>query len=184
MADIERYRRMLAVNKRALDDELELQSELQEEIGRELSRRNSAMLEAKDDLARVEARLQFQVREERGTKLTKDEAEALIVRHRDRIAAWKAYQEAREQHEQWEVLYRAWIGRGFSMEHLTSLYHSQYFAKDSTGFTDRDKVRAARDADARAMMRAASEASSALGTISDAILGRDGRSNQRRKVED
>jgi hypothetical protein len=129
MSTLQTYRNMLRINKHRLDDELEIQAELQERISAQVARLNSQMLEAKDDLAKVEARLTEDYREE--SKATKDTVEAKVKRHPDRQAAWEKFQMKRADHEEWAGLLEAWKVKGFSIRELCELYGSQYFALSS-----------------------------------------------------
>jgi hypothetical protein len=127
MPTIQQYRSMLVLNKHRLDDELEAQADVQERISREVVLLNSAMLAAKDKLARVEGRLGEELREDE-PKLTVELRAAKVARDPARIASWEAYQSARAQHEEWSNLLEAWRQRGYSIKTLADLYGSQYFS--------------------------------------------------------
>ena len=60
----EQFRTMLPIHKHRLDDELEIHAQLQEQISHETTLRNSRMLEAKEDLAKTEARVADDLRED------------------------------------------------------------------------------------------------------------------------
>lgn len=126
------YRHQLPVNKYRLDDELELQPDLMMRIASEVTIRKSRELEAKDELARAEAHLAEEFREdaEKG-KATKGEIDGYVLRHPERREAWRKYQAARSDHENWSSLLDAWRERGFVMKHLTDLWVAQYFSRDS-----------------------------------------------------
>lgn len=130
--DLQHYRNALRVNKHRLDDDLETHAENQEQISARVAQMNTAMLHAKATLAQVEARLLQDAKESR-EKITKDEAEAIVVRHADRRDAWRELQGAREELEEWQGLYDAWRQKGKDMENLGRLYGAQYFALSSVG---------------------------------------------------
>jgi len=143
MADIEFYRKHLKVNKHALDDDLEYQSQYQDEISRCLAQANSAMLQAKEDLSQHEARLLIEMKEE---KVSNELAAARIKQDRDRSVWWKTFQLRREEHEEWLGLYDSWQRRGYSIKTLADLYVAQYFTVTSTtrSTDDRERLNASR----------------------------------------
>lgn len=128
---IDYYRDRLKVSKHALDDLLEDHAELQDQIGQQLASANTAMLEAKDKLARVEARVTIRLREDH-VKLTVAQVGEMLVRDASRLDAFDTYQKAREEHERWDALNKSWTARGKSISVLADLYGRQYFALRST----------------------------------------------------
>lgn len=133
MADIETYRKMLPVMKHRLDDELEIQAQIMDDISRRVVVLNSRMLEAKDVLARTEARLIEDARESAlDSKITKGEIESRVSRHPERISTWEKYQGARAEHEDWAGLLEAWRHKGYSIKTLADLYAADYFAVQSS----------------------------------------------------
>jgi hypothetical protein len=138
------YQQRLRIDKHKLDDDLEVHAELQQQISETITHYNSVMLKAKEELAQVEARLLQDVKETRA-KITKDEADAIVMRHTERRTAWRAYQEAREELELWQGLYAAWERKGRDMEALGRLYAAQYFSLYSVGGDSRSERRSARD---------------------------------------
>lgn len=157
MATLEQYRNMLSINKLRLDDELEIQAENQERIGREVAFLNTRMIEAKDELACVEARLVEEFRD--GS--TKDLAEAKAKRHPDRRRAWEKYQAVRETHELWSNVLSAWVTKGYKLADLGGLFASDYFAITSISRPDGNRRRDlnAADENSRQALRSASERS-------------------------
>jgi hypothetical protein len=137
--DIQHYRAQLRTNRLRLDEDLEVQAEMQEQISSRVSRMNTKVLEAKEQLALVEARLTQDLGEEQ--KLTVAELAAKVRRHRDRIEAFRAWMDAREEHEEWQGLLDAWKSKGFAMKDLGGLYASQYFAVNSVGGPSRAETR-------------------------------------------
>lgn len=150
MADLEHYRRHLRINKHLLDDALEVQSQYQDEISRELALANTRMLEAKDRLAQTEAAV---ISELKAEKLSDTHAAGLAKRDSRRRQDFAAFQQKREEHEQWLGLYDAWQRRGYSLKTLSDLYSAQYFSVTSTSGPSRSEVLV--DA-GRAAIRAAS----------------------------
>ena len=128
--DINTYRRMLRIQKHRLDDELEINAEILDKIGQALARRNSLMLEAKKSLEITEARVLEQVKAD-DPKMTNPQAEREVKRDREYDSAWKAYQVARQEFEEWEHLMRAWITRSYDIKAMCELHGQQYFAIDS-----------------------------------------------------
>lgn len=143
MADLQQYRNMLRINRHRLDDELEIQAEVMDRISQEVNKLNSKMLEAKERLAREEARVMEEVAENASTKMTVAQLEAAVRRHPDRKAAWMAYDRARFEFDEWEALRDAWKQRGFSIKTLADLYTSHYFTVADYQVKDRKD----RDAD-------------------------------------
>lgn len=134
---IDYYRDKLKVNKHALDDLLEDHADLLDQIGQRLAMANTAMLEAKDKLARVEARVSQRLRDDH-EKLTVAQVNEKLVRDDARLDAFDAYQKARQEHECWDTLNKAWQARGKSISVLSDLYGRQYFALRSTGSRSTD----------------------------------------------
>jgi hypothetical protein len=123
------FRNALRTNKHHLDDELEVQAEYQEQIGRFQSQAERRRDEAKDDLAKAEARLIEDFRDE---KSTKDLAEAKARRHPDRVRAFERFQDASEDFREWDALLRAWVSKGYQLQTLSDLFARDYFALTST----------------------------------------------------
>lgn len=124
LEELNTYRNMLRLNKHRLDDELEIQSEIQERISARVSILNSRLLEAADELRRLEAQLFADAKENGDSDKV---AEQSVRRHAERQRAWIKWQAARSEHEQWQGLYEAWKARGYSMKELVALYGAQYF---------------------------------------------------------
>lgn len=138
MKELQDFRTQLRINKHRLDDELEVQSELQEQIASILAEKEARMLELKDELGKVEARLIEDFRE--GS--TKDLAEAKAKRHPDRAKAWERYQVAMRAHADWVHMLDAWKARGRDMHTLGKLFGDSYFSLTSiSGSRGRDRGR-------------------------------------------
>ena len=151
---IDYYRDKLKVDKHALDDLLESHAEMLDQIGQQLATANTTMLELKDKLARVEARVSMRLREDH-IKLTVAQVNEMLVRDDTRLDAFDAYQKAREVHEQWDTLNKAWQARGKSISVLSDLFGRQYFALRSTSTRSHDNRS---HEEGRARMRAADPA--------------------------
>ena len=171
MADYDNYRKMLIVNKHRLDDELEVHADILERIGNECVRLEARAIELKDALARKEAQLTEELREEDDRKVTKDQIEARVVRHRERISAFESHQMARVEHQRWERLYEAWKARDFAVRKLADLFGTHYFANDPVVNRERERRNNELDERRAELRRASAQASS------------DGTSSRRRIVE-
>jgi len=127
-------RDLLPTRKHRLDDELEVHADVLERISAEVARRNTDSLAAKDEFSRVEARVYVDLHKEaarNGVKITVDQANSGVKLSRERNAAMKDWQAARELHEEWQGLYEAWRTKGFNIARLTELHGAQYFAINS-----------------------------------------------------
>ena len=126
----DQFRSMLPIHKHRLDDELEIHAQLQEQISHEVTIRNSRMLDAKEELAKTEARVSDDLRED-DPKITVAVVQAKLYRAPERVRAWQAYQAMRAEAERWSGLLDAWKQKGYSIKTLADLYASQYFALQS-----------------------------------------------------
>lgn len=133
--DLDQLRRMLPVDKNNLDEELERQAHIQEVIGRRVAQLATACNQAKDVYSTACARLTNDLGQCEGRKLTKDQVEAQVQRHPERCRTWDAYQRARQELEEWQVLHEAWKGRSFIMTNLTHLYGADYFTTTRTSMS-------------------------------------------------
>lgn len=148
--DLNQLRNQLRINRHRLDEELELQPYVAEQISREVATLNSRQLEAKEELARVEARLYLNLRDG-ADKITANEIDAKVKRDRDRIQANGSYQALRHEYEVWLGMQDAWRQRGFAIKNLCELFCADYFAQTQTSVTTdiraprpgRDRVEAA-----------------------------------------
>lgn len=147
MSDLAYYRSLLRVDKHTLDDVLEVQSQYQDEISRELALANTRMLGRKDEMDRSTADAWQDLKAE---KVSDTLAAGLAKKDPERMRRFAAYQEAREEHEQWVGLYEAWKGRGYSTKTLADLYVAQYYSvgtsvvRKDPGNQDRDRLAATR----------------------------------------
>lgn len=130
--DIKTFRDMLAVNKHDLDRELEIQAVVMDRISQQVGRTGRALVEAKDELARAEARISQNLAENSATKLTVTALDAAVKRSPERRDAFRALQDARSEFEAWEALREAWKQKGYSLKTLADLYASSYFAVSAT----------------------------------------------------
>jgi len=158
--DLETFRRMLATRKNNLDDELEIQAEVMDRITQQMVKHNTAMLSAKDELARIEARLSDEIKEDE-PKLSLSAIDGKVKRNRERLAIWQEFQDARARHEEWQGLHESWKQKGFSIKTLADLYSASYFTINATTSTPRHRERDAGHDGRRAAMRQASSPSGA-----------------------
>lgn len=138
MPTLEQYQNMLRINKQRLDDELEVQAEIQYAIGAECARLNTRMLEAKDDLARLEGEILDELKEAKG--VTVEQAKARVLADPDRRKKWAVYQQLREAHEVWTALKDAWITKGYKLADLGGLFGADYFAVRSVSGSSETRV--------------------------------------------
>lgn len=155
MSTLENYRNMLRVNKHRLDDELEIQGEIMERISTQVVTHNSAAIDAKEALVKVEGRLADDFRDD-DPKATVGAIDAKVKRDPERVTRWEAYQRARAMHEAWQGLLDAWRQKGFSIKTLADLYASQYFSLSSTQSDQRQRERYDQVDAGRAALRRAS----------------------------
>lgn len=138
--DINHYRRLLPVRKNRLDEDLEIQSQYMDEIAQQVTAANSRMLRLKDELAREEAALSKEMREDY-PKLTVGQVAEHVIKAPRRIQAWREYADARTEHETWSHLLDAWKQKGYSIRVMADLHAAQYFSPTSVSggsvFTDR-----------------------------------------------
>lgn len=147
VATYEQYRNMLRVDKLRLDDELEVQAEVRQRIAEEVAKLNTRMLEAKDALARTEANL-LEDAKDNDPKLTVDMARAKVLRSTDRQRAWSSYQASRETFEMWKDLLESWDTKGHKLRDLGGLYIGDYFAIKSVSRAEDRPRREVRQSDA------------------------------------
>ena len=121
---------MLKINRHRLDDELEINSEIADKIGQRVAKLNSWQLEAKRQLEITDAKVIARLKDA-DPKMTNPIAEKEARSSRDYETAWKAFQTARLEYEEWESIQKAWYQRGFDLKALGDLFGNQYFALDS-----------------------------------------------------
>ena len=124
---------MLPSSKYKLDDELEVQADLMDRISQELTRAAREEAEAKDALARLEARLASDYRSGAEKGVTVGEIAGMVLRDADRVRAFNAHQDAIAAHSEWKGLLEAWRQKGFSISKLAELYGQNYFSPVSGG---------------------------------------------------
>jgi hypothetical protein len=132
----DQYRTMLPVLKHRLDDELEIQAQIMEQISSEVVRHNARLLELKQSLDKVEARLLAELKDD-DPKMTVAMLESRIKRDPERTTAWQAYLNQLSEHGRWMGLQEAWRQKGFSIKTLADLYAAQYFQLSSHQARDR-----------------------------------------------
>lgn len=167
--DLETFRSMLAVRKNHLDDELEIQAEVMDRINRQVVAANSRMLSAKDELARLEARLGDEIKDDE-PKLSLPAIDGKVKRHRERLDLWKRFQDAREHLEEWQGLHEAWKQKGYSIKTASDLYSAGYFTINSTSSSPRHRERDAGHDGRRADMRRANETAGAAPRTRRAVI--------------
>lgn len=124
-------RSMLAIDKHRLDDALEVHAQMQDRIAQQLARTTTTANIAKRDLEAEEGRIIGQLKID-DPKLSNTVAEKEVRRNSAYLKAWRLYQEARQEMDEWAGLLDAWKARGYNLKALADLYGMQYFAVDST----------------------------------------------------
>ena len=135
--DYQQAARLLRIDKHRLDDELETHSDCMCQVSDAVARANTVHLTAKDNLAKVEARV-YQTYKESGVKATAADLDGMVTRHPDRVKAWETFQVAREEYERWLGMAEAWRQRSYTITKLADLYCGQYFSLTLTSTTDKD----------------------------------------------
>jgi len=90
--------------------------------------------EAKDDLNKTSADLNFLVRknaQEAGTKVTEAMVKAGIDVHPDYINAQNLYREVCKEASQWLVMKESFLQRAYALKDLVELFTAGYFARSS-----------------------------------------------------
>ena len=130
--------RLLKINKHQLDDELEHHADTSSRVSEQLAAANTAQLRAKDELARVEARV-YATAKESGAGKTADELKNLVTRNTTRIEAFDVYMKAREEFERWLGMAESWRQRSYTITKLGDLFTANYYSQTLTSLTDTDK---------------------------------------------
>lgn len=143
---------MLPTHKHRLDDELEIQAQVMEELSLEITRRNSRMIDLKEEAGRLAGRLADDFRDD-DPKLTIGATDAKVKRDRSYQTAWESYQLARAEHEKWTGLLDAWRQKGYAIKTLADLYAASYFTLASHQARTRHPGRPENDPDASAALR-------------------------------
>lgn len=130
--DIDKYRRMLIVNRHRLDEELELQAHVLEEIGRRTAMAEAVATSAKDTSAEAEARMTRRLRQD-DPRATVDLIKATITLDRECQTLRAREVHARMEADEWHALDKAWYQRGFDLKALGELFVAQYFTINSIG---------------------------------------------------
>lgn len=158
MQSLAQFRAMLPVHKHRLDDELEVHADTMDRISQQVWAMNRREVEAKDALAKIEARRGADLRNaaEKGT--TVGEIAGLVLRDPERIRAFNAHLNAMEEHAHWKSLLDAWRTKGFNIKTLADLHSANYYSPTST-IASSDQVTTSQQA-ARQAIRAASQTSS------------------------
>ncbi len=167
--DLETFRGMLAVRKNHLDDELEIQAEVMDRINQQVVAANSRMLNVKDELARLEARIGDDVKEDE-PKASLAAIDGKVKRNRERLDLWARLQDARATLEEWQGLHDCWKQKGFSIKTLADLYGASYFTISSTSSSPRQRERDAGHDGRRADMRRASETAGVVPRTRRAVI--------------
>ena len=134
----------LRIDKHALDDELEMQSEIQFMISEELIKAREHMLSVENDLEIVESkafRNASTQMADTGKKPSVDYVKHSVKADPSRNRKVMDVNEARVAFEKWESLYWAWWSRSDALRALASLATANYYSVDTTYADNRDSSR-------------------------------------------
>lgn len=126
-ADLKTYRNMLRVNKHRLDDEFEVHAQVMDDICEMLTKAEGREEHTKNELKLIEARLFQEFKDGADTKVTDKEADAQVMRSRERKNAWEAAQTAATERKEWDRLLQTWKAKETALRGLAGLFTSQYF---------------------------------------------------------
>ena len=159
------FQQLLPIRKHRLDDELEMQGEILYRIGEHRARANKAMLEAKSELAFIEAEISAKARN-RMQKVTVGELAGITLMDPQHRSANSEYLAMCERYDRWDALYEAWRSRGFALKTLGELYISSYYTSDSIG-SKREKQEQEHSNNRRAIAAARNQPARHRRTIQD-----------------
>lgn len=129
--DLTRYRAQLRVDKHALDDELQRQSQVLEIIGREVAQAERMVAMAEEEVDVEEART-FRSAKAEDPKASVEAIKAIVAVDKACRTARQRLIDARHHAAEWQALSKAWYARGFDLKALAELYASDYFALTQT----------------------------------------------------
>lgn len=158
MADTDEFRAYLAIDKHALDQELQEQPMLFFKISEAFVQAAAERDMLKEQLATVDARLDGEARrilDKSGDKYTEAMVKNAVQTDKKHEAGMKNYLAAKEQADVLAALKEAFHSRGYMLKDLCNLYVSNYYDEESfkdTRTTDfeyrknRDHISRAREA--------------------------------------
>jgi hypothetical protein len=130
------FKASLLIDKNDLDNELEVQPQMYYMASEELAQAVSSRDAAKEDLARVDARLYDEIAK-RDEKLSDSKIRAQVSLHRDHVEAFEDYNAARSLADRWAGMVESWRQRGSMLRQLAELYVTNYYTTGSTTHTSR-----------------------------------------------
>lgn len=129
---IDQFRDRLLINKHTLDDDLEVHASALERLQREVALLDRCVVEAKDEMERVEGQLSLDTKRDT-PDLSIPMIAAKVKTNSQYQRARTAYLDAKQEHSEWSALVSGWESRGRSLEALGKLHGQQYFAVSSAG---------------------------------------------------
>lgn len=135
MLDIAEFKKLLKIDKLALDDEVMQQASLLYEVSEALVDAIAKRDALKDALAKLEAEIDQDLRtqfEEAETKYTEPKIKSLILIDKFRTKANEELLAAKTQADRLMALKEAFQSRGFMLRDLCSLYQANYFESSSS----------------------------------------------------
>lgn len=134
MIKLDEFRRYLKIDKHALDDDIVQQPMLFYEVSEAYVVAAAERDGFKEALARVDAGLDAEIREElekSDTKATEAMVKNQIQCHQDHEKAYKLYAKAKEQADLLAVMKDSFQQRGYMLRDLCQLYVANYFEESS-----------------------------------------------------
>ncbi len=141
MIDIAEFRGYLKINKAALDDEVIQQPSLLFAVSEACAEATARRDKLKEQLATVDAELDFEIRESAVVKFTDTAIKAQIQIHKDHTVAFKNYLAAKQQADVLSALKDAFQQRSYGIRDLCQLFIANYFEESSVrGNSNTDTV--------------------------------------------
>lgn len=129
------YSELLEIDRDSLDSALIEQPQLIQEVGERFVEAVSERDYLYDEVSRVDANLDSDVRadleEELGKKPTEAMVSSSIITHDDHIEIKDKYLQSKKDAEAWRILRDSFMERSKALRELGNLYMSGYFAIDS-----------------------------------------------------
>lgn len=124
-------RRMLLLNKNALDEACMTQADIFYQVGSRHSEEVSLRDELKEAVAAISADIAKSYRDDaakRGEKITESKLQQLVIAHDDYQRTNKAWLDAKHTADIWSVTKESFLQRASMIKELCGLYVSGYFS--------------------------------------------------------
>ena len=143
LADMDRFRDGLRIDKLNLDDALVEQPELFFHVASQQVMASSRRDQAKEYSKRVDAGLFMRIRQEmidEGERPTEITVNARVESHKDHTVERDAYLELMKEADLWLALKEAFMQRSYMLKDLASLHITNYYATSSVRGGDAREV--------------------------------------------